>query len=407
MFKWLYYFLCGYLKITVKSPEKERFINMLGASGISLWKVVSIEDRYEGYIRLKDFWKLKQMLRKTHTRIFVAKRLGLPFLLHKYHNRVFFPLGIILAFVIIKVCSMYVWNINVNGNLAYTDSTIVKYLEDKGIREGTPVKDISCEKIETMLREDFSEFAWVSVGIKGSRLSINVKENHVGAAIDVSTYEASDYVADRSGIIYSIVTRKGIAKVKKGDNVEVGDVLITGEIDIKTEYDEHIRYDYTSAEGTVYIQCELPFEEVLRKPYTKKTYTGNEVCRRYIAFNNKTLYQSGKVKYKFYDTVTDDNSLLIANDIYTPVKYGTVVYKEYELEELIYGTQEANAILENKFEAFLKNFQDLGVQIIEKNVTIEEYEDYFLAKGCVKAICRTGTDIPINRKEEITVNEHN
>ena len=134
---------------------------------------------------------------------------------------------------------------------------------------------------------------------------------------------------------------------------------------------------------------------------------GNEVCRRYIAFNNKTLYQSGKVKYKFYDTVTDDNSLLIANDIYTPVKYGTVVYKEYELEELIYGTQEANAILENKFEAFLKNFQDLGVQIIEKNVTIEEYEDYFLAKGCVKAICRTGTDIPINRKEEITVNEHN
>ena len=77
------------------------------------------------------------------------------------------------------------------------------------------------------------------------------------------------------------------------------------------------------------------------------------------------------------------------------------------MENKVLATVAGEEITEAEFEAFLQNFQDLGVQIIEKNVTIEEYEDYFLAKGCVKAICRTGTDIPINRKEEITVNEHN
>lgn len=69
--------------LTGYSPE--RFFNLCGNADIVLWKIEPAEDGYTFFVSLPAFRKLKPMLRKSGTRVTILKRVGVPFLLYRYH----------------------------------------------------------------------------------------------------------------------------------------------------------------------------------------------------------------------------------------------------------------------------------------------------------------------------------
>lgn len=399
--------MTGYLYIQLKTTEIEKIINSCQNKNIMLSDITCTKEGYVLCISLKDLKKLKPILKKTHTRLKILKRGGVPFFINRHHNWISFTLGIVVALAIIKYLSLNIWCITFEGNLMYTDSTLYMYLKENGITEGIDIKDVDCTELEGKIRQKFPCITWVSAEIDGTKLNIMVKENEVELNKEKNTDNYCDVVSDVNGTIVSIVTRLGIPLVKSGDTVSVGDVLIKGSIEVKNEYDEYLRTDYTQADGTIIARVEYPYEDILNLSYNKKVYTGNEVTEHYVKLHNNRLSTNRKKKFDLYDTVYTQKQYMLSNNIYTPVYYGEVIYKEYYYEEASYSISEGKAILDERLNYFLENFNEIGVQIIEKNVTIEEWDGALVAKGTIVVNKPIGIPTQIIKTEEILINEHN
>lgn len=73
--------------------------------------------------------------------------------------------------------SFFIWDISFEGNLRFTDQTLLHYMETLPVACGMRKSAVSCEGLEESLRNQFAEITWVSAEIKGTRLTVRIKEN--------------------------------------------------------------------------------------------------------------------------------------------------------------------------------------------------------------------------------------
>lgn len=73
----------GYLKLKIWGYGVERFLNVCGKTGIDIWGVraerTSCDPVCFCCMELKDFHRIRPIVRKTKVHIRIQKRLGLPF----------------------------------------------------------------------------------------------------------------------------------------------------------------------------------------------------------------------------------------------------------------------------------------------------------------------------------------
>ena len=96
----LFYFFRGYLWIRVSGEAASRFINLCGIRHIMLWNIRQDGESYTMCISLKSFFEMKDIVRKTSTRVAVLKRIGLPFLMSGVKKRWFFPVFLLVVTVL-------------------------------------------------------------------------------------------------------------------------------------------------------------------------------------------------------------------------------------------------------------------------------------------------------------------
>ena len=84
---WLYRYLCGYLKVIIKGEFNENILNICAVNGIIIWKSKLIKKNIETHILIKDFKKLRKLMRGSNTRIHILKKTGLPFKLNRNKDR--------------------------------------------------------------------------------------------------------------------------------------------------------------------------------------------------------------------------------------------------------------------------------------------------------------------------------
>ena len=84
--------LAGYVTIRLRDGEIERFVNMCRYKEIPLWNVYWDTKRKHLYadISLKNFWRLRPIVRKTHAVPIVVKASRQPFLLSSIQKRASF-----------------------------------------------------------------------------------------------------------------------------------------------------------------------------------------------------------------------------------------------------------------------------------------------------------------------------
>lgn len=69
----------GYVKVRVEGYSAERFLNLCSYRQIDVWGLVSRQNSYEMYMTLKGFRRIRPIVHKTHTKVLLIKRYGLPF----------------------------------------------------------------------------------------------------------------------------------------------------------------------------------------------------------------------------------------------------------------------------------------------------------------------------------------
>lgn len=361
--------LKGRIRIKLLGNTPERFLNICNANHIKIWNIEYQKGSYYFEMFPVDYRKLKSVVRKTSMRPLIIEKRGLPFILFRYRKHQCFVVGIMLSFFILYLLSLFVWEISFDGNLIYSDEVLMNYLEEIDVSHGILLKNVACDEIEKQFRRNFPDITWVSAEIQGTRLLIHIKENDEDVLFIPET-NPCDIIAERDGTIYSIITRSGTPKVKAGDVVSEGDILVSGVVDTLDDYGTVIGSRMVHADADILINTAYYYEDDLSKRYDYKIYTGEHKQLYYVDVYGKVLHVGIVPEYDLSRIITTDNQITLSKNFYLPIRYGKKEYVEYYLESDYYTENQAKAILEKRLSVFLENLTQKGVQILENNVKI-------------------------------------
>ena len=381
-------YLQGYLRIRITGHTVERFINACSYKGIKLWNLESQESFYEMNITIKDFKRLKPVIRKTRTKVMIVERTGFPFFLKQYHHRQIFILGFFICLLLIQLCSNYVWNIEIKGNHMYATEYIMKYLDSIETNCGMKVKDVDCNDISSKIRQNFDDIIWVSAFVEGTSLIIHVKENEDSKDMSVIPDEKTPYdlVSDDTYIITRVVVRTGISDIKTGDTVKTGDLLVSGQIPVYNDAKEIINYLYCTADADIYGKTTIVYEDIIDyQTYNKNFY--NIKKSEYFCVIGDYRFCFGNIENEYEDFVKRSKQ----NEVGI-ITYGIREAMPYKKQKKMYTTSEIQQILTANFQYYCRELEKKGVVILKNNVKIYTWSDKAKAKGTITV------EMPIGRK---------
>lgn len=422
----------GYVRVRVEGYSPERFLNLCSHHQIYIWGLTPCGNAYEMYMSLKGFRALRPIVKKTHTKVVLVKRVGLPFFIHKYRRRKLFFISFFLCLGLLYLYSSFIWDIHFEGNEKWTNETLLEFLETKDVTPHMLKNKVDCAQIVKDIRKEYDDIVWVSASIDGSRLSILIKENEDTfrnaeeertdtadtakedtAKPDPSKAEPAqaaqkspkDLVAAKDGVITSIITRKGVPQVHVGDAVSKGDILVSGRIDVVNDAGEVIDYQYQASDADVFADTQMNYEDTISTKYKKKYYEKSQRRLYYIRVGSRMI-SVGTLKndYKEWEMSTKEYQPKLGENFYLPIAYGSKIVKSYTSKEKTYTNKELQEQLTENFNLFSKELQEKGIQIKENSVKIHIDKNSATAKGILylneKITQESDTEIiAIERKE--------
>ena len=376
-------FLKGYVVIRLSGYSPERFLNLCSHHRIVLWGLRSVGTEYVMCISISGFRRLRPLVHKTKTKVVILERHGLPFMLHRYRHRKLFAVGALLGAALLYVLSLFIWNIRVEGNYSLSDEVILAYLESCQIVHGMAKREIHGEEIEAQLREHFPEITWTSAEVKGTRLIIHVQENEDALPPQIPDDEPADLAASETGTIVSMIVRSGTPAVSEGAQVQKGDLLVSGQVEVLDDAGETARSYYVHADADVRIRRQEHYRESFDMSYTKKVYTGRTRDTCYLVLGKKRIdlgFWHG-ASYEQSDSIASELQLKITENFYLPLIVGKSTEQEYVSEAAVYSREEAVAKAKEEWAVFFEKLRIKGLQIIENNVKIEINDGVCNAEG--------------------------
>lgn len=375
--------LQGYVKIRVWGFAPQRFINLCSNKGILLWNIEKQEDVYTMCISLQSFYELRPIARKTKVRVVISERYGLPFFMPGMLRRKAFLAGLVLTVAFWMISSLFVWDIQVSGNYQVTDDVFFDFLEQEGVRTGMRRSELNIGELEKQIRRKFAQVTWTSGRLDGTRLVIEIKENDmpVPEAVQDTTGDGKDLVAQYDGIITDMIVRCGIPKVSVGSEVAKGDILVEGRIPIYAEDGTVREYRPVTSDADIVLEHTGTFRAYLPADYVRKRYTGRQKTFYFIHFGDREWKPERTVKFLQYDSVLETCPVKALEYLHIPCIVGRITYREYQKTEYCYTTSEAETVLQKKIMDFLETLDEKGVQIISKDVKIETKRAGWTAHG--------------------------
>ena len=252
-------YLRGYLDIKLEGVYSEKVLSDFAKTKVNIWRLKYHNNNIYCRVYAKDFKKIREIRRNTGVKVKIIKKNGFPFFWKRYSQRFGFIVGAVLFFVTIKFLSCFIWVINVNGNNTVKDREIINTLSKIGIYEAVKASKIDAKNDAQQLLMLRDDLAWASLNIEGSVLNVNVSEIKKTKKRDNTV--PTNIIAGRDGIIRKIDAVSGDVRVRVGENVHKGDVLVSGIIESLSST------VFLRSNATVIAQIEKTYET--REDYVK------------------------------------------------------------------------------------------------------------------------------------------
>lgn len=381
IFRWVK----GYIKVRVRGNNVERFVNLCRNRGMVLWNIHWDREQNCFYFRigLKEFYNLRPIARKCRVRVVVLERFGMPFVLAAMRRRGSFWLGVCACSLIVIFLSSRIWGISVEGESYHTRDSILSFFDEIGVYGGMAAKDLHCSRVEKQLRKKYKDIGWASVEQRGSKIFLRIRE--VILVEQEKKKERGHLIAERDGTVVSIVTRSGTAKVKAGDKVKKGDVLISGTVKIIGDGEELLAKNYVHAEGTVLLQWTQKYKDTLPKEYQKKVYTGRQRRVHELRAGDYSLFYYNPLKsfetYEKYDIIHDSGQLYPGLSARFPVEHSVKSFKELTFVRAAYGKEEAQELLNSRLAYYLERRKQKGIAVKSQRIRFTAGDTAFQMEG--------------------------
>lgn len=396
-------YIKGYLLIRVEGYSPERFLNACSHRGIELWGLRSAGGAYEMYMTLKDFRKIKALSKKTGTKVRVRRRYGLPFFLHRYRRRKLFFAGAFLAVCLVYILTLFIWEIDIRGNLRRTDEALLSFLRSRDVYCGMTAGSVDCDQIADDLRGAYADLVWVSASVHGTRLVIQVKENeHLSAQTGgkAQETEGTDLAATQDCTILSIVTRQGTPLVHEGDQVKKGDLLVNGRLDLKNDAGEVTGYRYCKAQADITGEYQISYEDTMEREFEIRSYQyeRNNLVRQEELFlrAGDRIFSFGRLKnnYQEYDYYVEESQLTVGENFSLPLFWGRRTAVPCSVRQENYTDSQLQQLLSRRFEKACQDIEKKGLEIIENDVKIYTEQNAACARGTLTVRGPVAGEVP-------------
>ena len=396
----LWRLLGGYVRIRIQGYSPERFLNLCNFKGLDPWEIRCREGNYELNLTLKGFRQIRPLVRKAGVRLVILEKRGLPFFLYKHRRRKLWVLGFGSFFILLYVMSLFLWEIEFQGNVRYSDDTLARCLKGQEIACGIPKSRIDCEKLEHELRSAFPEITWVSAQLSGTRLLIRIRENEAVSQPVEDEGEPADLVAAKDGVITSMIVRSGRALVSIGDQVEKGQLLVEGALAITDDGGQEVRRELVRADADVVARTDCGYEQTLPLTHRIRFPTGKK--------RQGIFFRAGGFSWTFllpsaggreWDYVTQGGQIRLLGDFYLPLYYGVIEGLEMEEYEAFYSLSQVERLSEDYNRRFAENLREKGVQILENNDRIKRSAEGWTLTGQFTVLEEIQQAVPVERPE--------
>ena len=413
------------VRCLVTGEETLRFVNLCRNNGIELRHLVRRENAIQMEIDAENFKKLRPLVRKTHVKIHILNRHGPAFFFYRHKRRWWFLLGMTVFAGMIYILSLFVWQIDIDGNRKYTDALILQALAQMDVKTGCRKSEIDLPEIEEELRIMYNEITWVSASITGTKLQIELREGDLkisgssggGQTGNVKRVEnrennpktqngesetdlPANLVADEDAIITNLVVRRGTVAVRYGDEVKKGDVLIEGKVYIYNEDETLKKVDYLTAEGDVFGKYQELYEKHYQRKHEVRSYTGKNYRELGVEIVGKSFC------LPVWENILKKKQFRLTPTFYLPFALEYTEYVPYENVVEEYTDEVIKKMAEEELQKYLNELEKKGVQIISNSVTISLDADGGHVKGTLILDGPIGKEVPIS-SEHMASTRHN
>lgn len=353
--------LRGYVEVEVTGAFPERLLNLCGQNRVQFWRLRWTDSTsFVFRTALSDLARLEELAARTMCETVVRERRGAAAVAVTMGKRWGFLLGLAMCLTAVGLLSRFLLVVEVVGNETVPTAVILSELQRLGVRPGAYGPAIQESEVANEALMTLTELEYMAINISGTRAEILVKEaEKAPELLDEST--PADIVAAADGIIVDIQTASGQALFQDGDIVAKGEVLITGNMDLRepTGVTRDMGRLVVRAMGTVTARTWRTLEETVPLTVGMKEYTGesrNQYTLR-LLWLRLDFFQNSSISYGRYDKITDTEYLTLFGHT-VPLGLTTTTLREYALKEGALDESEAAARLEQVLLARLEELME-------------------------------------------------
>lgn len=375
----------GYVRVNLRGTYPERFINICNSRNIELRKLVYYKDHYNCNISLDDYRKLRPPARKTGVVPYIESRHGFPFFIAHLRRRKSFVIGMALCIVIFFLLSSYIWRVDIEGNYRHSTDQLMQYMNSLGVGVGVRISKIDAAGLESSIRKEYPDIGWVSVQIRGTCMNVSIKEintSYETLGVREIDYEYAHIVATRDGIVSGIVTRSGEPLVKEGDEVEKGQILVSGVITVVGDNDVIIDKKPVRADADITIESCVSVAFEIDRSYIHREYTGrSRTGYNIFLFSDKIFSYNSGIPYAKCDIISGVKNFEVFKNFYLPIKYEQFTVREFNEVEMQYTDDELEELMGERLERILQELRENGCGIIDVSMEKAIKRGALSAKG--------------------------
>lgn len=318
--------LRGCARVRITGAEPERVINACAAGGMEFWGLEREEDfALLLTVRAADRGRLETLAGKC---LCEAETLGITGgrkLLNRVKARpVLWVLPLLLA-AVLAASSLFVWRIDITGNVTVSDREILTALRESGVYTGAFWPAFTSDMIRSRVMVKLPELKWVGVSTFGSRTAVKVRElTPIPQVLDETA--PAVIVAKRGGLIERMGVLRGFPLFENGQTAAEGDVLIDALVPGKERGGRIVR-----AMG--YVTARTWYELTAAAPLTVtvKEYTGESRTDYALRLGNSRInfYESSRILHTMCDNIVKEEYLGIDGYFRLPIALITETEREY------------------------------------------------------------------------------
>ena len=360
------------IRIKINSSNPSSILLKLNYKGISVYNVKETKDGLEMIIHQDDLKKIKRLF--LLYKVDYIEEIGLYRVKNNIKKHSLFLVGCIFAILIFFILSNIIVKIEVIDEDSTIRSIVLSALEEKGIKRLSFKKSYQeYEKIIEEIKDEYKDkIEWLEINVEGMILQVRIEKRIIKE--EETTSSPCHIVANKSGVIMMISTKKGVSLVNIQDVVKKGDILISGDITLNDEVKKS-----TCASGEVYaevwyqIKAELPLTEQISHDTGKMRY--NFMIEKN---NQKTVLLKSRIKN---DKRVENKKLfnIFGYSFYLQkeyeVKKNTITYKEDEI------IKKAISLIEDKVKLNNHEFEEIiSEKVLQKEIKNNKlYIELFMA----------------------------